>query len=205
MASNPAQRLSARFTPGEARLESGENSVGLRLSGYGYGNRLLQPSAARLAGSGNRIEYQRGNLTEWYVNSAAGVEQGFTLAARPGNAEPGERLTIALEVTGGLRPVLAPGGDTVLLESDGTTRLRYTGLRAWDAAGRTLSARLEVLGQQVRLRGRGCGRGLPSHRRSLLPAGRTVGLRRRGKRRLRLFRSGGRGHGGDRSLFQFEL
>ena len=78
-------------------------------------------------------------------------DQGFTLAARPGTSLPGERLTIALEVTGGLQPVLAPAGDAVLLESDGHARLRYTGLRAWDAAGRNLDARLEVRGQEVRL------------------------------------------------------
>ena len=150
-ASNPAQHLSTRFTPGEVRLRYQENSVGLRLQRYGYGEHLVKAEEAWLAGSGNRIEYRRGNLTEWYVNQPEGVEQGFTLARRPGHAEPGERLTIALEVTGGMQPAMAPAGDAVLLESAGQARLRYTGLRAWDAAGRELAARLEVRGTEVRL------------------------------------------------------
>ena len=151
VASNPAQHISARFTPGEARLQYQDNSVGLRLQGYGYGERLVKARGGVVGGNGNRIEYRRGNLTEWYVNQPEGVEQGFTLAVRPGRAEPGERLTISLEVTGGMQPALAPAGDAVLLESAGQARLRYTGLRAWDATGRELAARLEVRGREVRL------------------------------------------------------
>jgi len=151
VAANPAQHLSIRFTPGEARLEYQQSSAGLRLRGYGSGERLVRPPAAVLTGSGNRIEYHRDGLAEWYLNRPEGVEQGFTLAARPGRAELGERLTIALEVSGGMQPALAPAGDAVLLESDGQALLRYTGLRAWDAAGRELDARLEVRGREVLL------------------------------------------------------
>ena len=79
-ASNPAQRLSTRFTQTGALVQHGDSSVGLRMSGYGYGERLVHPAAPRLAGSGNRVEYVRGGLTEWYVNSPEGVEQGFTLS-----------------------------------------------------------------------------------------------------------------------------
>ncbi|SPE43302.1 conserved exported hypothetical protein [Candidatus Sulfopaludibacter sp. SbA3] len=150
-AANPAQRLFVSFTGREARIASPGDGVGLRLSGYGYGKRLLPAAAARPAGSGTRVEYRRGSLTEWYANRPEGLEQGFTLAARPGQAEAGERLIIALEVTGTLQPVLAPGGDAVVLESGGQARLRYSGLRAWDAAGRQLEAKLDVRGRQVRL------------------------------------------------------
>jgi len=150
-ASNPSQQISARFISGEVLFQSQESSAGLRLQGYGYGERLIQAQVPRLTGSGNRIDYRRGSLTEWYVNRPEGVEQGFTLAARPGLAGPGERLTIVLEVTGGLEPVLAPAGDAVLLESAGQAQLRYTGLRAWDATGRELPARLDVRGRDVRL------------------------------------------------------
>jgi hypothetical protein len=150
-ASNPAQQISARFSPAEARFQSQESGVGLCLQSYGYGERLTKAVRARLVGNGNRVEYLRGNLTEWYVNRPEGVEQGFTLAARPGLAQPGEQLTIALEVTGGLEPALEPAGDAVLLQSAGGVRLRYSGLRAWDATGRELAARLEVRGREVRL------------------------------------------------------
>ncbi len=150
-AANPAQHLSAHFAAAAVRLETKAGAVGLELAGYGYGERLAPPEAAHLTAAGTRIEYRRGPLTEWYVNESRGLEQGFTFASAPGRAEPGERLTIALTVTGGMQPVLAPAGDAVLLESGGRAQLRYTGLRAWDANGRDLDARFSVGGREVRL------------------------------------------------------
>ena len=31
----------------------------------------------------NRVEYRRGSVTEWYVNTRTGLEQGFTIASPP--------------------------------------------------------------------------------------------------------------------------
>jgi len=53
-------------------------SVGFHLNGYGYGKKLNAPAAPKLAGDGTRLEYRRGDLTEWYVNGREGLEQGFT-------------------------------------------------------------------------------------------------------------------------------
>jgi hypothetical protein len=44
--------------------------------------------AARIVAKGNRIEYRRSNIIEWYVNNANGLEQGFTLAAPMGRPIP---------------------------------------------------------------------------------------------------------------------
>ena len=43
---------------------------------------------AELVVGANRIEYRRGKLTEWYVNDARGVEQGFILAEAPDGVRP---------------------------------------------------------------------------------------------------------------------
>ena len=157
------------------------------------GNAWSMPGRRGWPGSGNRIEYRRGNLTEWYVNQPEGVEQGFTLAARPGHAEPGEQLTISLEVTGGMRPAMSPAGDAVLLESAGKARLRYTGLRAWDAAGRDLAARLEVRGKEVRLAIADAGATYPLTVDPFVQQAKLSGLRRCGRRLLRTVRRGGAG------------
>jgi hypothetical protein len=148
---NPAQRLALEFNSEEARLQHPQGDVSLRLTGYGYGQRLRTPQKSKPAASGNRVEYRRGELSEWYVNDSRGLEQGFTLARRPGVSRDGEPLAIALDVASDLRPELAAGGDAVLLRSSKGSVLRYEGLRAWDARGRVLASRLQVSGREVRL------------------------------------------------------
>ena len=132
-------------------MTTANSTAGLRLAGYGYGNRLRLPAWPRLAAEGSRVEYQRGSLTEWYINETRGLEQGFTFAERPEMAAPGDPLVIALEVTGDLTPALEPGGKSVLLTSNRSAILRYGGLRAWDANGLEVASRLEVNNREVHL------------------------------------------------------
>ena len=146
---NRAQRLTLEFNSQEARLSHPDGSVSFHLTGYGYGDRLRTPARATLNGTDNRVEYQRGDLTEWYLNGSEGLEQGFTLVRRPGTDRESGPLVIALEVTGGLRPVQHAA--SVLLASDKGAVLRYAGLRALDARGRILPSRLEVRGAEIRL------------------------------------------------------
>ena len=125
------------------------------LTGYGYGHRLQKPVSARLVGTANRLEYRRGDLTEWYLNGSQGLEQGFTLAHRPARRDAtdreGEPLEIALDVTGGLVPEQRADDNSVLFESSKGVVLRYAGLKATDAQGRVLLSRLEVRGHEIRL------------------------------------------------------
>ncbi len=148
---NPAQRLTLEFDRNEARLKHPQGDTALRLTGYGYGKRLRTPAKATPAVSGNRVQYNRGELSEWYANDARGLEQGFTLAHPPGTSREGEPLVMVLGVSGDLRPELAADGDSVLLRSGQGTVLRYSGLRAWDARGRAVPARLQAGEREVRL------------------------------------------------------
>ena len=143
---NPAQRLTLEFDGREARLSHPDGSVSFHLTGYGYGERLQPPAQARLTGTGNRVEYQRGDLTEWYVNGSQGLEQGFTLARRPVTDGEGEPLVIALGVSGGLVPAQEADGAVLF-----GAVLRYAGLKAVDARGRALPSRLEARGGEIRL------------------------------------------------------
>ena len=144
---NPAQQLTLEFNGQEARLNHPAGSVSFHLTGYGYGDRLLKPPSAHLTGKDNRLEYQRGGLTEWYLNETRGLEQGFTLAKQPGTRREGEPLVIALGVTGGLLP--AQTADEGSVRFGGV--LRYAGLKALDARGRVLASRMEVRDREVRL------------------------------------------------------
>jgi streptogramin lyase len=148
---NSAQGLTLEFDGQEARLSHPDGSVSFHLTGYGYGDRLQQPATATLTGTGNRVEYQRGDLTEWYVNGSQGLEHGFTLARRPGTGREGEPLVITLGVGGGLLPARKADDDSVLFASGKGAGLRYAGLKAVDARGHALPSRLEVRGQEIRL------------------------------------------------------
>jgi hypothetical protein len=150
-ASNQAQGLDVEFGPDGVRLKHRDGALGMRLVGYGYGERWKKPASAPAVAQGNRVEYGRGGLTEWYVNEARGLEQGFTIEARPGQARAGEALVLVLETSGALRPVAEAGSGAVQLRTVQQTVLRYGGLKTWDARGRLVPCRLEMLGRQVRI------------------------------------------------------
>ena len=102
---NPRQRLRAEFSSPGVSVRSGQALLGLRLSGYGYGGSLRGLAAVAPTASANRVLYRHGSLSEWYANGPLGLEQGFTLAARPAGRRVGP-LTLALALSGNARAVL---------------------------------------------------------------------------------------------------
>jgi hypothetical protein len=87
---------------------------------------------------------------EWYANGPLGLEQGSTLGSRPAPPRKGP-LTVELGLYGNLSPALERGRHAVRLRGAGTS-LRYTGLVASDAAGRTLRSWLELRGRRLLVR-----------------------------------------------------
>ena len=91
--------------------------------------------------SADRVTYARGPVREWWANGPLGLEQGFDIARRPAGSGA---LTLSLAVSGSARldhgTVLLPGG------------LRYAGLRATDARGRSLRAWLQVRNGRILVR-----------------------------------------------------
>jgi len=174
LAQNPAQSLRADFTAQGMEVRAGQAHWRLALNGYGYGDHLEKVGKAAPQSRGNRVEYQRGPLVEWYVNGPAGLEQGFTISEPPASKPSGHGirdtghgasnsspLTIALQVGGDLAatadsPADGQGGTRAkaltLRDGRGQTVLRYTGLAAHDADGRTLVAWLELGQNELRLR-----------------------------------------------------
>ena len=150
-ADNRPNGLAADFTRTGIELRRGGARFGLTLSGFGYGSALRAAGAADPQGNANRVEYQRGPLTEWYVNGPLGLEQGFTLKEQPGRRN-GQPLTIALRLSGELKASVGPDATSLTLSgSEGRTELRYTGLAARDSTGRDLHAWIELQGQRLLL------------------------------------------------------
>ena len=143
------RRLATYFNAKGIDLKTGPFDWSMRFEGYGYGDVLNAPESTTPVAAANRLEYRRGTLTEWYVNGPAGLEQGFTLIARPERKGNGP-LTISMALGGTLTAVKKEKDDGLLLtDQNGKTRLRYGGLTAFDASGTKLQAHIEIQGYRL--------------------------------------------------------
>jgi hypothetical protein len=98
----------------------------------------------------NRVEYHRGELTEWYVNDVRGIEQGFTLDSAPPGREP-----LPWWCSWGPRGASRPGSSTrarrwwcARLRA---ALLRYDKLLAYDATGAEVPAHMGLEGSTLTL------------------------------------------------------
>lgn len=147
---NTQHALRATFFPGGVGListdETGAWQWGMQLTGYGYGEKRERLTEATLRAEGNRVEYQRGTLTEWYLNGPLGLEQGFTLHEPPRAGQADEPLVLDLEFQSGWTLELdADRQHLILKQADGTHMLHYGHLYVTDATGRFLPVHLELL------------------------------------------------------------
>ena len=141
----PSRRHAFRtfFEPTGIRLvdrlaEGNPQLLALRLEHLGRVNAPTDVAPGEVVGNGNRVEIRRGSLLEWYVNSPAGLEQGFTLIKRVEGSGP-VVLDLSLEGASALR-----SGDTVRITSATGRQLNYGELKAVDATGVTLTVALSV-------------------------------------------------------------
>ncbi|MBL8217439.1 MAG: FG-GAP repeat protein, partial [Bryobacterales bacterium] len=137
VARQPQHGLEARFGSDRTVFRHREKRFTMSLQGHA--------ASGAAAVEENRIELPHGDVTEWFINGEEGLEHGFTVA-RDFSKAP---LTLAIEVSGDYVPVLE-SGEVVLVAADGA-RLRYGGLKSWDATGRSLASRAEVDGRLIRL------------------------------------------------------
>ena len=101
---------------------------------------LKEPAERGLHGTaaGNRFSVPRTPaITEWFVNDPRGLEQGWTLSA------PAE---IQLRVRGCLKPSVSPQS----ISFGG--QLTYSGLKAWDATGKTIPTHFEATAEGFAVR-----------------------------------------------------
>ncbi|MBL8692560.1 MAG: FG-GAP repeat protein [Planctomycetes bacterium] len=143
-ARNPGQRWITTFDERgfTTNPDGGSWSWGLELVGYGWGEPVALAGPARsTSADGRRLSRDwDGRITEWYVNDRRGLEHGFAVAERPGNA--GEPLTLDIAVRGALAPTISTDGRNVSFTNPlGGSALNYSGLTVLDAGGLPVNAR----------------------------------------------------------------
>ena len=167
--SNPAQNLRATFTSSGARLVSSkgrrDRELAIKLISYGYGSRMTGLDSRNIVARRNRIEHEysvkesaiihkqwpQSAIKEWFVNSAAGIEHGFTLPEPPPNDRgDGASLRVEMEIGGDFEPRLDAAGQAVTFGFGfGADGLTYDKLRVYDARNREMAARFEMEGKRL--------------------------------------------------------
>ncbi len=142
-APNRAQNLRTYFDATGIRVHDrtaagAPKLLALSLSGVGRGSGLAVPAPGEVTARGSRVEIRRKAFVEWYENSAAGLEHGFSFSERPAGNGP---LIVELAMEGA---AAALRHDAVTFSTSSGRHLRYDGLVAIDASGRTLTAHLSV-------------------------------------------------------------
>ncbi len=146
-APNRAHDFRAWFTPEGVRLVPRRDAApawewSVALVAWGRPGARREPGPARLSVAANRVDADRGELVEWFVNDERGLEQGFTIATRPEGEGP---LVLDLALGGTLSADLAEDGQAAdFTDATGARVLHYGALSAADAGGANLAARLEA-------------------------------------------------------------
>ena len=143
---HPNQGFTSFLTSEGLQVRAPELDLHLRLAAYGYEGHLCPARQPAPLVNTNRIEYQHGPITEWYVNGPLGLEQGFTVHHPFSNSDsPNDRVTLSVSFETGLLARLDEGGRGVTFcGKNGRAEIHYNGLTAFDAAGKELRAWLEV-------------------------------------------------------------
>lgn len=148
-ASNYAQELRARFEGNGASVSlrrpptDGAAPLSLRLESWGVAGSLRAAGTPARSATSERVDYQHGGITEWWKNSAAGLEHGFDVERRPAGKRS---LPLVLQMHVGNGWTARPMGGGLLLEGARGERLLYDKLVAFDANGQPVAGRLEPAG-----------------------------------------------------------
>jgi hypothetical protein len=147
-ADNAGRRIRANLSRGGIAISSGSTWLKLspRAIGTGASARRFAPVTPRA--KGNRVDYARAGVDEWYVNGPLGLEQGFTVS-RSAASGASRHLALALAISGNGRPSVSADGAAIEFAHEGGPSLRYGGLSARDASGRVLTSRLALHGATV--------------------------------------------------------
>ena len=145
--SNTDQGLHASVLGGRLTL-TGERGVEVALSSLAVGRDGVFEKVQGIQAASphrNSVTLGSGVLREWFVNGPAGVEQGFTLARRPGGRGS---LDISQSLSGDGSVRVSSGGQSATFASS-RGALRYGGLLVTDATGARIPAILRTVGDRL--------------------------------------------------------
>ncbi|MBN2734344.1 MAG: IPT/TIG domain-containing protein, partial [Methanomicrobiaceae archaeon] len=137
---NSAQSLEIRADETGTNIISRYGTVSFSLLSVGREDNPVAAESGVISADGRMLEIIRPDYKEWYLNGDFAPEQGMTINKRPDGRD---NLIIAFEISGDFLPVLN-GDDLIFFDESGSV-LDYSGLKAWDAEGRTLDTSLSLL------------------------------------------------------------
>jgi hypothetical protein len=154
-ARNPGQQWTTKFD-GRGFLATprdGGWTWGLELTSYGFGDRQKSiHGKPEVQTEGQRLSYRwNPELEEWFGNDQRGLEHGFIVHRRPesGAELPSATLDFLIANRGKLRPsVTSDAKGLTFHDEQGNNVLNYTGLKVWDADGKTLASCFEAAGEK---------------------------------------------------------
>jgi hypothetical protein len=154
-ASNRTQNLRTYFSSEGIQVvrrteKSPTWSADIKLEGFYKGNELI-PFAKEIdpVVTGNRIEFDRDSIIEWYENKPQGIEQGFTINKKPKGSNG---LILELGVAGNITPVLSENGEAIhFLTESNTSVLKYSKLHVYDSQGQTLPSRFTLANNAIEI------------------------------------------------------
>ncbi|MCP4896939.1 MAG: hypothetical protein GY906_08180 [bacterium] len=155
-AGNPGQGFTTHFGDEDILLVPrgrGEPAweLGLQLAAWGAEYELQQVNPALVTHDGNRVEYRRGLLSEWYINTPEGLEQGFTIDGPPTGGV--EDLVLEFSLVGELTTRLARDGMAVTFQPEtASATVLCSGLTARDSEGTELELWMDLDAEGKRLR-----------------------------------------------------
>ena len=144
--------LQVRIDKEGAHASSGGEALSLHLSSWGRADdsRGVGPVAPVLGscvleqlnedGCVRRVERPFDGITEWFTYGAAGLQQAWTIFERPGLADDTRPLRLRVSFQGAALTSVDRDKARLVGANTGWT---YSGLRAWDAMGRELTAWME--------------------------------------------------------------
>lgn len=156
-AQNPGQRWITEFNNHGFLVTpiSSDWTWGLQLESYGFGDEQYAVSGIpNVQVDEQQITYQWDNLIrEWFINDQRGLEHGFILKDRPDTHSEGAPLVIRMRTMGSLIPIINSSYDGVIFnDHSGNSVLNYDGLKVWDADGKILASKFELVdGHTLRL------------------------------------------------------
>jgi len=130
-------------TGGQLTLKAGSGAISIGVQSYGFGNQR-QPVTEPTTKAGTdkdawpEVRFVRDGISESYVNELGGLHHWLTVSARPSRISG--NLWVNLGVNGAQR--IKSLSDTAAEVTLGNTKLKYAGLKVWDASGKNLPARM---------------------------------------------------------------
>jgi len=124
--------------------------LGLKLSAVGFGELQSLKSPQQISADDFTVTYQWNDyLRESWVNSETDLEQWFQLEQRPPGAQSGQLLI--LEMTLATDLAASQQRNVLSFVNDAGTTISYNNLKAWDASGRALPARMQLAANTLSL------------------------------------------------------